>query len=83
MGSFETICRLTAAQVGISIVPESAARRYAKALPIKIMALEDKWSLRRLNICVRNPLELPSFARELVELLVQRPAAPESNSTSA
>lgn len=77
VGSFETVCRLVAAQVGISVIPESAARRYIEILPIKAMQLDDKWSLRRLNICVRNPSELPVFTRELVDMLVYKPGTPD------
>ncbi|TAM83786.1 MAG: LysR family transcriptional regulator [Candidimonas sp.] len=79
VGSFETVCRLVAAQVGISVIPESAALRHVATLPIKVMRLTDPWSLRRLHICVRRPSELPVFARELVDLLVLESAASESD----
>lgn len=71
VSNFETACRMIAAQVGIGIVPRSAARRYALGLPLKIVALNDDWALRKLHICVRRFDELPVFAKELVSLLVK------------
>jgi DNA-binding transcriptional LysR family regulator len=71
VGNFEASCRLIAAQVGIGVIPESAARRYEKTMPLKIMALTDEWALRKLHICVQEAGKLPVFAQELVDLLVQ------------
>jgi DNA-binding transcriptional LysR family regulator len=71
VSNFEAACRLIAAQVGIGIIPESAARRYAKNMPLKLIALTDEWALRKLHICVRALDNLPAFARELVALLVR------------
>lgn len=76
VGNFETVCRLVAAQVGISVIPESAARRYVTTLPIKVMELTDKWAVRRLHICVRKPAELPAFARELRDLIIRSAKVP-------
>ena len=59
------------AGVGIGILPESAARRHAKIMDIRIIQLSDEWSNREMQIVVRNLESLPSFARELVELLVE------------
>jgi DNA-binding transcriptional LysR family regulator len=56
--------------VGIGILPESAARRHAQKMVIRIVPLSDPWSLRAMQICVRNLEALPQFARELVDLLV-------------
>lgn len=71
VSNFEAACRLIAAQVGIGVIPESAARRYAKDMPLRLIALTDEWALRRLHICVRTLEELPVFAKELLALLVQ------------
>ena len=71
VGNFETACRMIEATVGVGILPESAARRHAHAMAIRIVPLRDDWSLRNLCICVRQLEALPLFARELVELLVE------------
>jgi DNA-binding transcriptional LysR family regulator len=59
------------AGVGIGVVPELVAKRYAQRLDIKIVRLSDDWSERKLQICVRNLQQLPSFARDLVNMLIE------------
>jgi DNA-binding transcriptional LysR family regulator len=71
VGSFEAVCRMIEAGVGIGIVPELVAKRYAQRLNIKIVRLSDEWSERKLQICVRNLQQLPSFAKDLVNMLIQ------------
>lgn len=71
VSNFEAACRMIAAHVGIGVIPESAARRYVKELPLKIISLNDAWALRRLHICVKQFDRLPVFAKELVSLLVK------------
>jgi DNA-binding transcriptional LysR family regulator len=71
VGNFEAMCRLVEANVGIGILPESAARRQAKSSDIKLVALTDKWALRDLKICVRSLDMLPNFARDLVQILLE------------
>ena len=77
VGNFEAACRMIEAGVGIGILPESAARRHAKIMDIRIITISDEWSNREMQIVVRNLEALPSFARELVELLVEDAAAPD------
>lgn len=71
VGSFDTVCRMIEAGVGIGIVPEQAARRYASNMNIRLVRLSDAWAERRLHVCVRDLDALPAFARDLVELLQQ------------
>lgn len=71
VSSFEAVCRMIEANVGIGILPESAAKRHAKKLPIKLIRLSDVWAIRNLLICVRSLESLPYFAKELIELLVE------------
>jgi DNA-binding transcriptional LysR family regulator len=67
--SFDAVCRLVECNVGIGIVPETTARRAARAMAIVAIALTDPWAVRDLTICVRGMGELPPFARQLVEHL--------------
>jgi DNA-binding transcriptional LysR family regulator len=71
VGSFETGCRMIEAGVGVGIVPRSAARRHAQTMQITLVPLLDPWAVRAQLICVRSLAALPSFARDLVDLLVQ------------
>lgn len=69
VGNFETACRMIESDVGVGVLPESAARRHAQSMAIRLVPLLDPWSVREMLICVRSLDALPSFGRELVELL--------------
>ena len=66
---FDAICQLVAADVGIAVVPEAAARRCARSMPIATIRIRDAWANRRLVICARSFKALPRPARLLVEHL--------------
>ncbi|TGV06859.1 LysR family transcriptional regulator [Alcaligenaceae bacterium 429] len=70
VGSFEAACRMVAANAGISLIPESVAKRHATVLPIRIVGLTNEWAIRDLLICVRDVESLPSFTHELIQLLL-------------
>ena len=69
VGNFEAGCRMVEANVGVSVMPESAARRYERYMGVRVLALRDPWNRRNLQICARRFDELPGFAKELVDLL--------------
>lgn len=71
VSNFETACRMVEANIGVGIVPLSSARRHAERLAIRIVPLEDEWSLRQQFVVVRQLDALPSFGRDLVDLLVE------------
>ena len=66
---FDAICQMVAADVGIAVVPEAAARRCAQSMGITIVRIRDSWANRRLVICARNFKTLPRPAKLLVEYL--------------
>jgi DNA-binding transcriptional LysR family regulator len=67
--SFDSVCRLVECHVGIGIVPETTARRVARTMAIKRVALTDAWAERELTICIRSLEALPAYARQLVQHL--------------
>jgi DNA-binding transcriptional LysR family regulator len=67
--SFDSVCRLVECHVGIGIVPETTARRVARTMAIKRVALTDPWAERELTICIRSMAALPAYAQELVQHL--------------
>jgi DNA-binding transcriptional LysR family regulator len=71
VGNFEAACRMIEFNVGVAILPESAARRHAQTMAIAIVPLSDAWAIRAMQICVRSLDALPAFARDLVDLLVE------------
>ena len=70
--SFDAVCRMVEAGVGLGIVPETTARRAAPTMAIIVVDLEDPWASRDLTICIRGLAELPASARQLVEHLRAR-----------
>ncbi len=71
--SFDGVCRLVEAGVGIGIIPETTARRAQKSSRIRIVALADPWAARDLTICVRSYAALPPSAKKLVDHLRTAP----------
>jgi DNA-binding transcriptional LysR family regulator len=69
VGSFDAVCRMIEAGVGVGVVPLGAARRYAATMKIKLIDLTDSWAERELYVCVRDLDALPVFARDLVDML--------------
>src|SRR6202790_3981337 len=69
MRDFDAICQMVAADVGIAVVPEAAAKRCAGSMPITIIRIRDPWAYRKLAICARSFKTLPRPAKQLVEHL--------------
>lgn len=68
--SFEAMCRMAEAGVGIGIVPESAARRHAQTMRIALVALAEDWAVRDRCVVHRAGQPLPRSARALVAQLM-------------
>jgi DNA-binding transcriptional LysR family regulator len=66
---FDAICQMVAADIGVAVVPEAAARRCARSMPIATIRIRDPWANRRLAICARSFKTLPRPAKLLVEHL--------------
>jgi DNA-binding transcriptional LysR family regulator len=66
---FDAICQMLAADVGIAVVPEAAAKRCAPTMPIAMVRIRDSWENRKLVICARSFKALPRPAKQLVEHL--------------
>jgi DNA-binding transcriptional LysR family regulator len=67
--SFDAVCRMVEAGVGLGIVPETTARRAARTTAIIPVELEDAWAARDLTLCIRSLKDLPTSARQLIEHL--------------
>lgn len=72
---FDAICRMVAADVGVAVVPEAAAKRCARSMPITMLRIRDPWANRKLTICARSFKSLPRPAKQLVDYL-RRAAQP-------
>lgn len=70
LASFDAMCRMVAAGVGIAVVPESAALRGSWA-QLKQIQLTDSWAVRPRYMLVREGYAVASHVQELMQA-VQR-----------
>lgn len=68
LDGFDSICRVVENGIGLAIVPDPIARRWTRKL--KIIPLDEVWSLRHLKLCVREFASLSPHAQKLVKYLV-------------
>jgi DNA-binding transcriptional LysR family regulator len=68
--SFEAMCRLIEAGVGIGVVPESAANRHKATMDISLLNLCDSWAIRTRSVLVRDRETLPRTVDTLIDMLV-------------
>ncbi|WP_395703273.1 LysR family transcriptional regulator [Aquabacterium sp.] len=73
--SFDAMCHMIAANLGIGIVPLAACRAQIAELKLKAVRLSDAWAQRRLLLAVRAAAELTPAARLLYEHLAALPVA--------
>jgi len=66
---FDAMCRMVEANVGIGILPQSAAARHSKSMKLALVELTDPWAVRERSVVVQNLDSLPGYARALVELI--------------
>jgi DNA-binding transcriptional LysR family regulator len=69
LSSFDAMCRMIGAGVGVGIVPESAALRYQAAMGLALVQLSDPWCVRERSILTRDRAALPAYAQSLIERL--------------
>ncbi|MGP3712456.1 LysR family transcriptional regulator [Brucella sp. RRSP16] len=72
--TFEGVGHMVASGAGIAIIPQTAAQRLRKTLPIATVAISDAWARRNLVIAVRSREELTAAARSLVDHLAEERA---------
>lgn len=71
MSSYETMCGMIAAGVGVGVLPESCAARYMRGgMLLKVVNLSDAWSVRERLIVYRDLEALPLCARAFVDTLI-------------
>jgi len=73
--SFDSICRMVQAGVGVGVIPDSAARRYGAEMKLQVVELDEPWVVRERKLLVRDIDALPGCARELIEQ-IQTPRTP-------
>ena len=69
LSSFEAVCRMVEAGVGIGVIPESAALRNSKTMKLAILELDEPWVVRDRSILIRDFDALPGCVKALISLL--------------
>jgi DNA-binding transcriptional LysR family regulator len=67
--SFEAVCRMVGAGVGIGLVPRSAVPGAGLREPPVVVEMDETWAQRDLQVCVRQGVTLSGFAAALVKTL--------------
>ena len=70
VSSFEAVCRMIEAGVGIGVIPESAASRHSRTMRLAIVELDEPWAVRERSILVREYDALPGTVKALIAMLV-------------
>ena len=69
VSSFEAVCRMIEAGVGIGIIPESAGRRHSRTMQLAMVEVDEPWAVRERSILVRDLDALPGSVRALITTL--------------
>jgi DNA-binding transcriptional LysR family regulator len=67
--SFDAMCQMVAAGMGIAVLPDGAAQPLLRALQLRTVSLDEAWAERALLIGVRNVEALARHVRVFVDHL--------------
>jgi DNA-binding transcriptional LysR family regulator len=67
--SFDAMCQMVAAGMGVAVLPRDAIQAQLKALPLRQIELSDDWASRRLLIGLRDAAAVPRHVRLLIDHL--------------
>lgn len=73
VGSFDSMCRMAGAGLGVAIVPLPTAQAHAAACGLTLLALSEPWAEIPLDVCWRQHPQPPENVQRLLDQL--RPAA--------
>lgn len=72
--SFEAVCRMVEAGLGIGLLPFQAAQLLGSAMGLVVRPLADEWAERRMLVCVRKHRPANSSLTKLLNHLTMTPA---------
>jgi len=64
--SFDAMCRMVMAGLGVGVLPRIAAEPHVKSMGLSLVGLQDAWARRSLLIGMRDPAGLTVSARLLI-----------------
>jgi DNA-binding transcriptional LysR family regulator len=77
--SFEAVCHMVEAGLGLGLLPEQAARVLAKGLDLAVRPFSDTWAVRRMLLCTRKDRASLLSVSKLIEFLCHRGHLPDEN----
>lgn len=76
--SFDAMCHMVAAGLGVAILPRAGAAPHMAAMGLRLVPLQAMQTQRRLLLALRDRDSLSAAARALVEMVEQAAASPLS-----
>jgi DNA-binding transcriptional LysR family regulator len=73
--SFDAMCKMVAAGMGIAVLPSDAVQELVRSLNLRQITLKDQWAQRRLLIGLRDSKAVPRPVRLLLDHLERAPAS--------
>jgi DNA-binding transcriptional LysR family regulator len=73
--SFDAMCQMVAAGMGVAILPDRAAKPLVRSMDLRQIPLDDAWARRRLLIGLRDAGAVPRHVRLLLDHLRRVPVA--------
>jgi DNA-binding transcriptional LysR family regulator len=67
--SFDAVCAMIAAGLGVAVIPRAATTPYIRSLALKVIPLTDGWAARQLFLCASANKPLHGAAQLLFEHL--------------
>ena len=77
--SFEAVCHMVEAGLGLGLLPEQAASVLAKGLDLAVRPFSDPWAVRRMLLCTRKDRASLLSVSKLIGFLCHRGHLPEEN----
>ena len=71
--SFDAMCQMVAAGMGVAILPREAIQPHVRSMNLRQIALGDAWASRRLLIGLRDANAVPRHVRMLIDHLCAAP----------
>ena len=77
---FDAIAQLVDAGLGVAVLPQAVAERFARLFAIRVLRLDDAWARRDYLIAVRTQDVLPAVVQRFVQALRESQPAPSVES---
>lgn len=68
--SYDALCLMVESGLGIGVLPDRTAYKYAKVFDVHIARLDEPWAPRKIVVCIRSYAALSPTARQLVDRMV-------------